>query len=756
MRWSIIGIIFFRELRDQLRDRRTIFMVAVLPLLLYPVLGMAVLQFAAGAGDKGTVIGIVGAQHLPPCLGENAHSGTASALAWLTLAPSRNVAPGVGIEQVAAAAGVAETMRRHQAYPPLLVDGQFPPSYFPTAAEARNLRVELLAGDDRVALTQRRADLLVAVPPDFVTRLQGGRRPALELTYRENDERSRLAAKRLYAVLAGWKQRLREVRMVRQGLPADYDDPLEVKDSDRCKLMDAPGGEGFLDLLVRLFPFLLVLWSLAGALYPAVDLCAGEKERGTMETLLISPASRKEIVWGKFLTIWVFSAVTALLNLASMGITATFFGGLLPHDVLGPAAIFWCVLLAMPLSAFFSALCLAVGVYARSSKEGQYYLMPLFLVTMPLVFVTMAPSVELNPFYSLVPVTGVALLMQRLMTSSLEQVPWLYFVPVLAPIALYSGLALRWAIEQFKREEVLFREAERLELGLWLRRLFREKEPLPSTGQAVFCFALLLALRWLALSFGSQGSLLIHAGVAYLAFVAAPPLFMALLLTTQPRSGLALHRPRMHMVLTAVLLALLMLPPLVKLTASILRQFPVLTDLLRQRQPLVGELSAPAGANAWWLCFLVLGVMPAVFEELAFRGFILMGLRHRLRPWPAIGLSSLLFALYHMNVFQAVPAFLLGVVLGVLAVWSGSVLPGVLFHLIYNGVLIGVALLPRMGYTDESVPLQALFDPLSTLAFTGLALGVLMTLSRRIAPREPSPSPLLQLVGQQTKQAHGW
>src|SRR5262245_28615843 len=98
MRWSIIGIIFFRELRDQLRDRRTIFMVAVLPLLLYPVLGMAVLQFAAGAGDKGTVIGIVGAQHLPPWFGENAHSGTASALAWLTLAPSRNVAPGVGIE----------------------------------------------------------------------------------------------------------------------------------------------------------------------------------------------------------------------------------------------------------------------------------------------------------------------------------------------------------------------------------------------------------------------------------------------------------------------------------------------------------------------------------------------------------------------------------------------------------------------------------------------------------------------------------
>src|SRR5262245_22979215 len=163
------------------------------------------------------------------------------------------------------------------------------------------------------------------------------------------------------------------------------------------------------------------MWSLAGALYPAVDLCAGEKERGTMETLLISPAGREEIVWGKFLTIWVFSASTALLNLVSMGVTMWLFGGVLTKEAApGPDALFWCVLLLLPLSAFFSALCLAMGAYARSSKEGQYYLMPLFLVTMPLVFLTLAPRVELNPLYSLVPVTGVALLLRRLMESSLE------------------------------------------------------------------------------------------------------------------------------------------------------------------------------------------------------------------------------------------------------------------------------------------------------------------------------------------------
>ena len=88
-----------------------------------------------------------------------------------------------------------------------------------------------------------------------------------------------------------------------------------------------------------IFPFLLVMWSLTGALYPAVDLCAGEKERGTMETLLISPASREEIVWGKFLTIWVFSSATAVLNLFSMGITTMLIGSQLKLPTLGPMVL---------------------------------------------------------------------------------------------------------------------------------------------------------------------------------------------------------------------------------------------------------------------------------------------------------------------------------------------------------------------------------------------------------------------------------
>ena len=579
---------------------------------------------------------------------------------------------------------------------------------------------------------------MVVVDPHFSQELAAGGRPSLRILERSNDRASQEAVGRLYAVLSRWKPLVREAMLARLGATNADIDPFDVVDPERNRPTEELASASIVELLVKLFPFLLVMWSLAGALYPAVDLCAGEKERGTMETLLISPASREEIVWGKFLTIWIFSAATALLNLASMGITAWKGGGLIPAGALGVQAMAWCVLLILPLSAFFSALCLSVGAYARSSKEGQYYLMPLFLVTLPLVFLTLAPGVELNPFYSLVPVTGVALLMQRLMTTTIDKVPWLYFGPVVVPIILYSWLALRWAIEQFRREEVLFREAERLELGLWLRRVFREKEPLPSTGQALFCFVLIVALRWLFFSGPSSQPLLERTAIAYFAFAAAPPLFMSLLLTTKPLLGLRLRRPSVAAIVMACLLAGLLLPPLAALTNYILGQFPLLKRLLFERNPLVEDLlsASETGEFHWWTYFLVLGVIPAIFEELAFRGFILSGLQRRLSPWSAVLVSSAFFALYHMNVFQAAPAFVMGAVLGTLTLWSRSVAPAMVFHLLYNTLLISPALLPTLSNQETPIPVPSVFHPVVIGLFSVAACLLLAFMGKRISNRE--------------------
>jgi sodium transport system permease protein len=746
MRWSIIRLIWFRELRDQLRDRRTVFMITVLPLLIYPVLGMGVLSFALGFSDK-PAVGVVGGDSLPQLGPRSSGFSPLPAVAgWFSLPLPGAAAPAATAGHLAAAVRLTRLGAQGlgQDLPPLLVgegqDASFPPAYLDPDAAAP-LQVKRLGGlppalaggagpawlegIDRGPLQQREIDVLLVVPPGFRDQLRSDGQPVLYLLTRPDDRSGAAVRDRVQGVLARWRKRITETRLLGHGLPAGFDEAFVVEgDPARGGKEPAPG---LFDALVRIFPFLLVMWSLTGALYPAVDLCAGEKERGTMETLLISPASREEIVYGKFLTIWVFSGATALLNLLSIGLTTWRYAGQLPAANLRPESLLWCVLLVLPLSAFFSALCLAIGAYARSSKEGQYYLLPLFLITMPLIFLTLAPGVELNAFYSMIPVTGVALLLQRLMTAaSPAQVPWAYFVPVLGPMILYGWLSLRWAVYQFQREEVLFREAERLDLALWFRRLLREKEAIPSFGQALFCFAVLVGLHWLSFGLGDRFSPEVRTCISTLAFVATPAAILAVMLTSRPVESLGLRVPALRHLGTAVLLAVLLLP-LSELTLLMVSRFPDVKESLAGSQPLTGELLVlQKGGTAveWWRYLLLF--LPALCQELAFRGFILTGLRRRFHPLTAVVLSSLLYALFSLNVFEAIPAFGLGLVLGVLATRSGSVLPGMLFHLLHGGLLLGVGMQQGSGL---------LSGPLVVAVCTLLAVVVVVVAAyRHLAP----------------------
>ena len=169
---------------------------------------------------------------------------------------------------------------------------------------------------------------------------------------------------------------------------------------------------------------------------------------------------------GKLATIMLFSMVTAILNLASVGMTGLMVMIRMPEFGLPPpTAILALAIALVPISALFSALCLALAAFARSTKEGQYYLMPLLLITMPLVIVPMSPGVELNLGTSLIPVTGIVLLLKNLLEGNY----WLalQYSPAVVGITLAACLlSIRWAIGQFNSESVLFRESERLDLRL--------------------------------------------------------------------------------------------------------------------------------------------------------------------------------------------------------------------------------------------------------------------------------------------------
>jgi sodium transport system permease protein len=581
----------------------------------------------------------------------------------------------------------------------------FHPALFESPAEAERLVVHTepasspTAGPraSEQAIRDGRAQVVLVIPRDLPEQLSGEQGIRIPIRYNSVDEPSKNTQLRVSEVLSRWRRSIVAGRLKRDQKTESYTEPIQVRSQDVATRTELGGS-----LWSRIFPFLLVMMSLTGAFYPAIDLCAGEKERGTMETLLISPASRAEIVLGKFFTVMLASVVTALLNLLSMGLTglqlARHVGSLsadpgrrVASSLLAPPTLgsaFWMVLLLVPLAAFFSAVCLSLAVLARSMKEGQYYMTPLYLICIPLVVLTLMPGIELNLFYSLVPITGVALLVRALILENYH-IATRFFLPVLVPTLVYAAVALRWAIDQFQREEVLFREAEQFSLSSWLRHLYRDREPTPTGGQATLCFALILTSSWFLMQF-----LVMRRGLPASAVVAAqliiliPPVLMAILLTSDPRKTLRLSWPEPRYFALAVALVVALNPLVNELRPLVESFFPIPSVIKVTLSQMMSQTSGLA------VSVLIFALVPAICEELAFRGFILSGLERQHRTRSAILLAALLFGFLHvlLSLFQQLfNATLLGVVLGLLAVRSRSVLPGILFHFLNNslGVVLG-------------------------------------------------------------------
>ena len=500
MQLKNVKLIFLREMRDQLRDRRTLFLIAVLPLLLYPLLGTSFFQLSQFLQHHAAKVLVVGAEQL-------------EGSEWL---------------------------------PPLVEEDRFADGLFDDPELQKNLQLvwpkdfpqlesELVEGVSVVTSTEQKAadadrdtpfdratkqlldsgrvEAVLVFPDGFDERLSGVREalvnrqaaasahfPEPVVLFNSADDKSQLAQLRVEQVLRRWRSNVTEENLSASNVPVEATKPFELQPRDMAQAQQRQAA-----VWSKILPFFVIIWALTGAFYPAVDLCAGEKERGTLETLLTSPASRREIVWGKLLTVMTFSMVTALLNLGSLGITGKFvidqlsqvaaFGGDNTLTMPPAASLLWLAVALVPISALFSALCLACAAFARSTKEGQYYLMPLMLVAMPLMMLPLSPGVELNLGNSFIPLTGVVLLLRAVIEGQYQQA-----LPFVAPVAAVTLacclLAIRWAEEQFNRESVLFRESERLELGRWLMHLVRDRGETPSLAQGALCVAVILVVQF--------------------------------------------------------------------------------------------------------------------------------------------------------------------------------------------------------------------------------------------------------------------
>ncbi len=342
------------------------------------------------------------------------------------------------------------------------------------------------------------------------------------------------------------------------------------------------------------------------------------------------------------------------------------------------------------------------------------------------------------------PITGVSLLLRALILGEYH-LAWRFFLPVLVPTIVYGAVALRWAIDQFQREDVLFREAERFDLRCWVRHLLRDKEPTPNGGEALFCFALMLTLEWFLMQYSGDGGPGVVAGgpgcragggdpdapagdgpAADLEPPADPPALLA-----QARATWAWpSRCRWRSTAWSG-----------ELRPIVDRLFPLSQALKEAFETMM------VGIPNIYVAVLLLALVPAICEEFAFRGFILTGMEYGHQRRTAILLSALLFGFLHvlLSLFQQLfNATLLGIILGMLAVRSGSILPGIVFHFLNNGLAVvqGAWLADpssrRIATWLYRNPAEGLYHWL-LIVLSALVSGALLVLLRKSGPSEPPP-----------------
>ncbi len=669
MNWRNVQLIWRREIRDQLRDRRTLLVIGVLPLLIYPMMGIVFLRASQFIQQHDARVTVIGAEHfkesgdLPPLLEGDRFSGA--------LFSDASQIDRISVNRLPSSPSNIKNVRHLLAAGEIDVVVEFPPG-FAESLDALRQTIEGRVGE--IPLSAR--------PP-----------PRPVILYDSTRDESKLAQTRVQILLDRWEGKIIRGNLEAGAMPIEVTqpfviEPVNVATDQRRQAV----------IWSKLLPFIVFICALTGAFYPAVDLVAGEKERGTLETLLTSPAQRNEIVWGKLLTVITFSIGSALCNLGSIALTGRLIvqqlkslGPMSGVEALEPPSLLsmvWLLLALVPMAALFSAASLALAALARSTKEGQYYLMPMFLVCMPLMLMSLTPGFELNLGTSLIPITGMVLLVQAAMEGDL-----LLAGRYLLPVALVTGacglISIRWAVDQFKQESILFRDTENVGLIAWARYAYRHRPATPSLAAALVCvvFIFLSQFGVQSLGFGmSTTGDFVKMVLASQASILLPVLLLTWLCVRQPRRTFLLSGSLpFGTIALAVLLAVALVPVGTRLMERLLDLFPLPASFLEFAQRL--EESTSGTALSLGGALLLMAVLPAICEELAFRGFILSGIRSRISVGLAVVLSSIFFGLAHSTaVHQTISATLLGLVLGALAVKTEHISPCIAFHMSYNGL----------------------------------------------------------------------
>jgi sodium transport system permease protein len=519
----------------------------------------------------------------------------------------------------------------------------------------------------RAAVTERRVDAVLVLWPDVGPAIAEVGAGSVSVYFDSVREDSLEARSRLEGILDLYREGLVEARERTLGLVPGFALGLDVRSTNVAEESRRSG-----QILGLFLPFLLVTMSLLGGFYPAIDLTAGEKERGTMQTLLCAPVSPLEIVTGKYVAVWITSLIAALANVVSLGTTVM---RILPGNAISvsPSTLLLAFAMLLPVTLFITAVFLAVAAFAKDFKDGQNFLTPVYMLLAMPAGVTMLRGIELNAWTAFVPVVNIALLIKALLIA--EAAPDLIFLSLLSSTA-YAAMAVMLAARVFAREQVLLggRESLRSLLGFT-----RQAGGTPTPAFVLTAFALVLVLAFYGSLLLKSAGTMVTLLVTEYGFFLAPTLLLVAAFGFAFRRTLAIRRPPL---LGLVAAALIGSSAWAVAAGLLIRLLPPPESLVRALEQLLLLDGAPAPL---WLVWLVIGLTPALCEELFFRGLVLSGLR-RLGPWQAILACALLFGLAHSSVYRLVPTFFIGLLLSWLVWKTGSIWTSIVAHALNNGI----------------------------------------------------------------------
>ncbi|HVZ74103.1 MAG TPA: ABC transporter permease subunit/CPBP intramembrane protease [Polyangia bacterium] len=639
-RLGVIRLVAGKELRETLRDRRTLGVMLLFPLVVYPLVVPLMLM------------------------------GAASQVARTEARRSR----------VAVAGTAGEAVRTRLAKHP------------------KTFEVLPAPADAAAAVTGARVDAVaIATPAD-------ANRTRVDVVYDGAREESTQAHVRLQEVLGG------ELAPGCGPLFAMSDRNVAPKESESAYLLS------------KLLPLIIVVVVGLGAFHPAIDITAGERERGTLETILSSPVNRHDLMAGKIVAVAALSALTGLLNLASMSLTtlegARLVGGAAPAMVVPwSRALATLFAVVVPASFLFASIMVAIGAMARSHKEAQTLLTPVYFVCLTPSIMASVGDWQLTGAVALVPGVNIMLLARDLI---LGKASLGLSIVVVAMTLACGALALSLAARLYDSERLLAADDGALGLMAWLRRLAgiepRSAAPAPTStsgptaGHALAVFGVAYVLLFFVFiplqAWRLTPGLVLTEWVGLLGIVAA----YARGTGQRVRDVLRVRRVPARALAGATLIGA---------SAWIVVGF-VAEWLVPAPKELVEKLRhmiAPEDGHLAVGLFLM-ALTPAVCEEALFRGPILRGLAARLPRVPAAIVTGLLFGLYHVDAWRLLPTGVLGVFLSLIALETGSIVPAMVTHFVNNACLLVITYAGRGSDPDD-------FNRPTQLAIFGAGLVVL-------------------------------